>query len=366
MNAPILCYYDVWYLLLSYIVLLLLLLLWMDTYDRWMDDIFRRSKIFFPTPRKSVRRTFDNMGKCMCLSLSVHQTEADESASVYLSVDIFHCCTRCLSVDKFHSEFYQLSVRCQIRGDRLSVVNLAQELVATHPLLPNDDRCAARASLFICVLPLQPLPLLFAFITITITMAGTKRRGGGSNAAGRGPSPPPAKQGRPSNSSKAAVVDVAPVVDNDSGISAPTTQADARALSSYPAATAVAKASTMPTTPNDPNPTVPETTLSVSKLPCTCEQYDKNVKKHLEENEVKTKIVRDRKVLAAMKEITEVYNGSGVIEGLFPSESSFDIPPPNVEQLAGAGGGGGNNGGVVGKLNNIHINPKAAIAHLTF
>ena len=173
--------------------------------------------------------------------------------------------------------------------------------------------------------------------------------------------------------------------------------------------------------------------------------------------EEKTKIMLDRKVLAAMKEITEVYNGSGVdaarmkyeeflskkvdfhfswqsfrrcladnwtimddklcydgneilsledyylrasqmvgekikgaltgrniktlqtkmnekywmnagllIEGLFPSKSSSDIPSPNVEQLAGAGGGGGNNGGVVGKLNNIHINPKAAIAHLTF
>ncbi len=76
-------------------------------------------------------------------------------------------------------------------------------------------------------------------------------------------------------------------------------------------------------------------------------------------------------------------NGSLLIEGLFPSKSSFDldaagdelgivdpnnmllIPPPNVEQLAGAGGGG-NNGGVVGKLNNIHINSKAVIAHLTF
>jgi hypothetical protein len=75
---------------------------------------------------------------------------------------------------------------------------------------------------------------------------------------------------------------------------------------------AVTKASTMPTTPNDPNTTVPETTLAVSKLPCTREQYNKNVKKYLEENEIKTKLVHDGFVLATMKEITEVHNESGL------------------------------------------------------
>jgi hypothetical protein len=100
MNATILCYYDV---LLHRAATASAV----DGYDRWMDDIFRRSKIFFTTPRKSV---IEHSLPHDEIFVSVHQTDADESASVYLSVDIFHSCTRCLSVDKFYSEYYTLSV----------------------------------------------------------------------------------------------------------------------------------------------------------------------------------------------------------------------------------------------------------------